>query len=166
MKLARLCACACFIALAASCTPPASGPQDDPNVSREELLRLSGTWQGTWRVVSLKRAGVEQISPHDEPKFVTYAPDRKVTIKWQGVTAKAEIVRLDPSKQPKEIDYLGGVGCGPYEGKLDKSIYKLEGDTYTECSAEPGEPRPTEFKSTKENGWYLSVYKLVGKVDR
>jgi uncharacterized protein (TIGR03067 family) len=163
MKRVGLCTFACAAALLASCLLPAPAPPEDPDVPKEELLRLTATWQSTWKVVSWKEAGVEMVSPEDaQPRLVVFAPD--ATFRWiKGVTGKGLIIRIDPSKEPKEIDRV--FTDGSFGGETLKAIYQLDGDTFTECYPGPGHARPTEFKSTKQNGWYLVVYKRIEKID-
>ena len=78
-----------------------------------------------------------------------------------GVENLGKVARIDPTKNPKEIDYLFNEGSN--KGKTQKGIYKFDGDTYTDCCSEPGGERPTEFKSTKENGWEIMVFKRIKK---
>jgi uncharacterized protein (TIGR03067 family) len=99
-----------------------------------------------------------------------------ITFKANGsyayqVGARGKIEAVDPTKKPKEIDYVQIDGDGDVvtgdDGKpaVEKAIYKLEGDTFTDCFGAAGEKeRPKEFKSAKENGWTL-VYKRVKKID-
>lgn len=166
MKPVSLYALACTAVLTASCAKnPAPAPPDNPDVSRAELLCLSGGWQSTWQVVSWKQAGAEVISPAGPRHWLVFAPDG--TFKWlrdQTLVARGRAVRLDPSKHPKEIDCA--FTSGPNAGESDRAIYRLDGDTLTECSAPAKRPRPTAFESTRENGWSLTVYKRVEKLDR
>lgn len=164
MKPVRRCAFACVVALTASCAPTPVSPEA-PDASKAELLRLGGGWQSTWQVVSWKQAGVEVISPSGPEHLLVFAPDG--TFKWlrdKELVAKGKAVRLDPSKQPKEIDCAFTYGANA--GESDRAIYQLDGDALTECSAPAGRPRPTEFKSTKENGWSLTTYKRIERLDR
>ena len=51
-------------------------------------------------------------------------------------------IRLDPTQTPKHLDV---------EVPLDRvllGIYQINGDTLTYCFAQPGQPRPTEFKGS------------------
>ena len=53
--------------------------------------------------------------------------------------------KLDPTKNPKEIDATDTEG--PFKGKTTQGIYKLDGDMFTVCFAPPGKDRPKEFTS-------------------
>ena len=79
------------------------------------------------------------------------------------VLTLASCLRVPDSDAPKEIDYL--FNAGPQKGKTQKGLYKFEGDTFIDCCTEPGQERPTEFKSTKENGYEIMTAKRVKKVD-
>jgi uncharacterized protein (TIGR03067 family) len=64
---------------------------------------------------------------------------------------------VDPTKQPKTIDYE--ILEGSAKGKFQHGIYELFGDRARFCMSEPDKPRPTEFKSTPGSGWTLSEWK-------
>jgi uncharacterized protein (TIGR03067 family) len=52
---------------------------------------------------------------------------------------------IDPSKNPKTIDYDMTEGFS--KGKKQLGIYELNGDTFKACFNSPGAERPTEFKA-------------------
>jgi uncharacterized protein (TIGR03067 family) len=138
--------------------PPA--PKVD---AKTELARLAGTWE----VTSYMQAGEEQAK--GRKRVIVFKADGSYA--WES-GAKGKVAAIDPAKKPKEIDYVQVDADGdPITGAddkplIEKGIYKLDGDTFTDCFTAAGEKeRPTEFKSTKENGWILVVYKRVKKID-
>lgn len=158
MKPARLFGAAVIAALSVCgfATPaPVPAAKDD---SDSELAKLAGTW----KVVSWKRAGVEQVTEDTPDQLIEFKKDGK--FEWiENASGKGKIARIDPTKKPKEIDYT--FAGGDLDGKTQKALYKLDGDTFSDCFGEPGTDRPTEFKSTKENGYSIVVYKRVKRKD-
>jgi uncharacterized protein (TIGR03067 family) len=141
-------------------TAPVPVQKDD---AKKDLALLTGTWE----VTSYMQDGEEQIGERRK-LVITFKADGSYEFD-NGV--KGKIVSIDPAKKPKEVDYVqfdsDGDPIPDKDGKpqLERAIYKLEGDTFTDCFNVAGEKRPTEFKSTKENGSTLITYKRVKKVD-
>jgi uncharacterized protein (TIGR03067 family) len=113
-------------------------------------------FEGTWQVQSMTYNG--ESLPDKElanlklviegKSFKSYKGDKLIT---QGTFA------TDAAKKPATVDVLG-----ESEGKKYKmlAIFKLEADTLTICSAEPGSTvRPTAFSSKKGSQQELTVYK-------
>lgn len=148
-----------FALLLAGIAAPAPVPaaKETPET---ELARLVGKWTITSRV----QAGEETIKPKEGAVESIVVFNKEGVFGWEGGTEEmGKVARIDPSKNPKEIDYL--FNAGPYKGKTQKGLYKFEGDTFIDCCTTPGEARPTEFKSTKENGYEIMTAKRVKKVD-
>ena len=140
---------------------PASVSADPKDDEKAELARLAGTWKMT----SYQKAGEERIKDQEDAPEIIITFKKDGSFDWANeVGSPGKIMRIDPSKKVKEIDYL--FTAGENEGKVEKGIYKLERDTFTDCFNVPGgQERPSEFKSTKENGYSLAVYKRVKKID-
>lgn len=100
-----------------------------------ELKKLAGTWN----VVSMERAG--QKAPEEQLKAI----DLRIVIQGNKLSAQAgkatseSTFVIDPGKQPRTIDTTDR------NNKLEKGIYRLEGDLLTICTSETGGERPTEF---------------------
>jgi len=100
--------------------------------------------QGEWQVVRIERPG----SPGnpDELERVRYIFNKdRVTLMngeqkvWEGV------FRLEPTREPKAIDFTGT--ADPHKGEKGFGIYRVQGDALTMCV---GKERPPEF-SGKES---------------
>jgi uncharacterized protein (TIGR03067 family) len=160
VKSVCLCTLVCVVALlVAGTAAPAPVPPPPRNTPELELARLSGRWQAVlWQV-----KGTNLFVDDDQyMRVIAFAEDGSFT--WiTGNSSNGKIARLDPTQKLKEIDYT--FTTGGFKGMVQKGIYKLEGDTLTECFSDPGENRPTEFKSTHENRCGLIVYKRIKKDD-
>ena len=149
----------CVVALAlAGAAIPAPVPQPPKATPESELAQLTGRW----KVVSRVSAGEETVVPQPGAREAMLWFTKAGTFGWEpGDDEMGKIIRIDPTKNPKEIDNL--FTASGYKDKVQKGLYKLDGGTFTDCCTKPGEARPTEFKSTKENGYEIMVIKRVKK---
>ena len=118
--------------------------ENDMDVSLEEEI---AKFQGTWKQIGYERDGVRE--PIDDEK------DWDPRSTFHGSTFVVEIAdgsipirgtfKLDPTKDPKAIDYTDTHGADA--GKTFLAIYSLEGDRLIFCAASEGQERPTEFKT-------------------
>lgn len=114
------------------------------DAAKKELKKLEGTWKG----VKAVKEGDEEI-----PK----AGDNDVFIEFKGRTMLLngkellEVTGLDPSTDPKLIDFKALVDQGPLsKGTVFEGIFKLDGDTLTlALSEEGGTNRPAKFEAPK-----------------
>ncbi len=109
--------------------------------SEDETARL----QGQWRQVAYERNG--HADPQDDEvdwaPVCTFIGNRFVVTIADGSTPIAGTFRLDPTRQPKSIDWTDTQGADA--GKTFLAIYTLEGDNFSFCAAMEGRPRPTRF---------------------
>lgn len=113
-----------------------------PAAIRTELARFAGTW----RQVRCEADGIE--SPPEEfgpAPTVTFVDDTFVVRNTDGSIVIEGSFRLDPTCDPKEVDWIDTVGEDA--GKTFLAIYTLEGDTLTFCAADEGLERPREFRT-------------------
>lgn len=110
-------------------------------VSEDDLARL----QGQWRQIGYERDGI--VDPQDDEAdwspLSTFIGNRFVVTIADGSTPIAGTFRLDPTSQPKSIDWTDTHGADA--GKTFLAIYTLEGDDFRFCAAMEGRPRPTRF---------------------
>jgi uncharacterized protein (TIGR03067 family) len=76
---------------------------------------------------------------------VTFTGDEFVVTLADGTVPIRGTYELDPSREPKTIDWHDAIGDDA--GKTLLAIYALEGDRFVFCAAYPGLPRPTEFRT-------------------
>ena len=102
---------------------------------RFRLLKRRGSGLG------LRRASrVDQAEPR-----VTFTGDTFVVTLADGSIPIRGTYKLDPTRQPKTVDWADAIGEDA--GKTLLAIYSLEGDRLVFCAAYPGQERPTEFRT-------------------
>lgn len=125
----------------------AAGADDKPaKVDPKKLV-------GEWKITDGWKAG-EKASGDALKAPIIVAKDT-VTIKGEKAEETFEFTyKVNADKG--EID-LEITKPEPLKGAKTAGILKLDGDKFTLCYHPMGEKRPTEFKSTKENGFYMFV---------
>jgi uncharacterized protein (TIGR03067 family) len=112
--------------------------------------------QGTWTMVSGERDG--QAFPSEYLTNSTrVVKGGETTVTVQGQLFMKAKFSLDPSKNPKTIDYA--INGGPYAGLTMFGIYELDGDRVKFCLATPGSKRPAGFATKPDDGQTMTVWK-------
>lgn len=101
--------------------------------------------QGRWNATSTFDAdGAVKTMAEDDPKHFTLSFEAgKLLTQFKKGTVE-RTYRLDPGKNPKQIDVVRRRGDRVF---LFKGIYALEGDRLKVCLAGAGRERPKEFKA-------------------
>jgi uncharacterized protein (TIGR03067 family) len=121
--------------------------------ARQEDVKQLG---GSWSMIRGERDGTA-LTKFFIKRFSREVAGNVTIIKMgERLWFKAKFT-LDPTKNPKTIDYE--ILEGSDKGKLQHGIYELDGDRARFCMAEPDQPRPTDFKSTPGSHWTLSEWK-------
>lgn len=125
----------------------------DDDATKKEKAMLRGTWQAIamdyWMEEKVPEEGIRKLS-----MVIT---DTKATIK-DGPEERPGDYTIDSTKKEIDIAFTGG----RHKGKTMKALYKLDGDTLSLCSGDqPGDPRPREFKVSKETRTLIITLKRV-----
>jgi len=118
----------------------------DAKSRSDAIAKEMENFQGTWRQIAHERDGV--AAPPDERGWeprVTFTGDTFVVTLADGSTAIKGTFKLDPTREPKAVDWTDTVG--PDAGKTFLAIYSLEGDRLVFCAADEGQERPTAFRA-------------------
>ncbi len=116
----------------------------------KELARL----RGTWRVVSLVRDGVESTAA--ELKQWPLLTIKGSDFYWgeTGQGPSGTIISIDPTKNPKTIEYNSG-------GAIYLGIFEIDGDTFKDCLITGYKDLPKEFTAKQGSGHQLMIHKRV-----
>jgi uncharacterized protein (TIGR03067 family) len=135
----------------------AAAPRDDQSKdSKEEILKL----QGTWKFISWETEGQDAPREAVEASVLIFDGEKYLQKIGDDIVERGT-QKLDPTQSPKTVDYQ--ITEGEEQGKTQLGIYKLEGDRLTICVARPGDKqRPKEFATKKGSGTTLVVLKREG----
>jgi uncharacterized protein (TIGR03067 family) len=118
----------------------------DAKSRSDAIAKEMEKFQGTWRQIAHARDGV--ADPPDEQGWeprVTFIGDTFAVTLADGSTALKGTFKLDPTWEPKAVDWTDTFGTDA--GKTFLAIYSLEGDRLVFCAADEGQERPTEFRA-------------------
>jgi uncharacterized protein (TIGR03067 family) len=136
------------LALCAGPLTAAPGPKDE----KDEVKKF----EGEWTFVSWEHSG--QTLPKEVLDITKWSVKGDKYSFEMGEQQEEGTIKIDASKKPATLDF--DITSGNDKGKKQVGIYKIDGDTMTICLARPGEEkRPSEFKSTEEDGHILVTIK-------
>ncbi|HEY7315438.1 MAG TPA: TIGR03067 domain-containing protein [Gemmataceae bacterium] len=141
-----------LLILLGGCFASLVGAEPERDAPAADLKKL----QGTWVMAELEING-QQISEEKLKDTTLVIKDDQYITKIKDKTHETTF-KLDPSKDPKEIDMFFPDGANA--PKVGKGIYRLDGDTFKLCRAQaPGEDRPRDFVTTADSGRFVVVWK-------
>jgi uncharacterized protein (TIGR03067 family) len=117
------------------------------NLDEADLVKFQGTWSlllRHWKGHEIDNGPATLMVKGDACTVVYEKGTRKAT--WR--------IKLDATKQPKQIDFLGG-------GEKVPGIYKLDGTTLLICQGQSGKDRPSTFDTEAESDDSLFVFRRL-----
>jgi uncharacterized protein (TIGR03067 family) len=112
------------------------------DAARQELEKQ----QGIWVAVSFRHDG--QDTPVEIVRTISRTVENDhVVWKRNGKSFAGTALVLNPGPSPKEIDVIPD--GGRWAGQHVLGIYRIRNEELTICMADPGQPRPREFKAEK-----------------
>ncbi len=137
-------------------SPFAAGVGGDD--AEKDLQKL----QGTWVMVSGERDG-KKVADEDVSKSkITYEGNtiRLFTPHQSGETIVAEIVKVDPTKSPKQMHFIRK--NGPNAGTTVIGIYEFDGNDQYKFAFDPtGVVTLKEFATKEGTGHFRHTWKRV-----
>jgi uncharacterized protein (TIGR03067 family) len=135
---------------------PADLPKEPPGEAKRELKAL----EGKWRAVKFIHSDRETVPGTDDDPFVITVTGGKID--FAGV-ATAAVADLDPTTDPKCLDFKAGMGSGVLKaGAVYESVYKRDGDTLTWAFYHGrGKSRPTSLDKPTDPALMVMVLTRV-----
>lgn len=127
-----------------------------PKGADKELKALEGEWE----VIQIESGG-NRIEPGADNRIVLTIKGKKISF---GNIQDAEITALDPSTNPKLIDFKSQPKNAKREPVSNEAVYKIDGDKL-QIATYQGEDkqRPTNFDAPKDTATVLWTLKRVKK---
>jgi uncharacterized protein (TIGR03067 family) len=123
--------------------------------SKEDAVKADlARFQGTWTVASMEMNG-KSMPPEARQKIKLTLNGENFVFK-NGDHSEPGLYKLDPAKKPKELNIV--ITEGEDKGKIYLVIYKIEGDTMTQCMELENKNRPREFTGKAGSGCALEVW--------
>ncbi len=131
----------------------ASGQNTDAELQR---------FQGTWVLISAEMNGKKVNDTHVKQSRITFVGDKVEVITPHQHKEKiiASVVKLDPTKNPKEMHWVRSTG--PNAGNTTIAIYEFEGtDQYKICFDPASSGVPKTFGTKEGTGHIWHTWKRV-----
>jgi uncharacterized protein (TIGR03067 family) len=123
---------------------------------KAEVKNPADELQGGWSMVLLFVSGEE--TPLEQAKSGELDVEDNVYRSKLGATVETSTLKIDATKNPKEIDFTYTSGFS--KGKTVKGIYKIDGDDLTICRGlGPETNRPDEFAAPTDSSLLLVTWK-------
>jgi uncharacterized protein (TIGR03067 family) len=139
----------------AAAFPSGLAEEDAKESPREAARKDLEKLQGTWNLVSMEVEG-HAVPPEDFRGWNAVYEGDTLTLRVGNEVRRRGIETLDAARNPKAINTWDL--DGPYEDLTVPGIYALDGDSLKLCFARPGQPRPTEFTTTRGTAFLYVVY--------
>jgi uncharacterized protein (TIGR03067 family) len=127
----------------------------------EQAKKDLDAMQGTWDLQALEINGKEILPQQlDQTVLVVKGSAYKTKIKDKDLFGFH--LKLDPSKNPKELDMIQKQPDG--SEKVIKGIYTFEDGLFKMCRGlDATQERPTQFATWPDTGYFVVTWKKQGK---
>jgi len=131
-------------------------------IGGEEAKKELQKFQGTWVMVSGELDGKKAADEHAKQSKIVYEGNKiQIVVPNQtGETITADIVKINPTKNPKEMHFVRR--NGPNAGKTLIGIYEFEKDDQYKFAFDPaGAVTLKEFVTKEGTGHVRNTWKRV-----
>jgi uncharacterized protein (TIGR03067 family) len=132
------------------------------DVGGEDAKKELQKFQGTWVMVSGEMDGKKPADEHVKQGKIVFEGNKMhiVVPNQTAETIVADIVKIDPTKDPKEMHFIRKTG--PNAGKTLIGIYEFEGDGQYRFAFDPaGNVTLKEFVTKEGTGHVRNTWKRV-----
>lgn len=132
------------------------------DIGGEDAKKELEKFQGTWVMVSGEMDGKKAADEHVKQSKISYEGNKiEIVVPNQtGETIIADIVKIDPTKTPKEMHFVRK--NGPNAGKTLIGIYEFDGDGQYRFAFDPsGNVTLKEFVTKEGTGHVRNMWKRV-----
>jgi len=151
-----------IISIAAALLLGSIGPSFTAGGGGEDAQKELQKLQGTWVMVSGELSGKNAADEHVSRSKIIYEGNKlQLVVPNQTTeTIVAEVVKIDPTKNPKEMHFIRK--NGPNAGKTLIGIYEFEGDDQYKFAFDPaGAATLKEFATKEGTGHIRNTWKRV-----
>jgi uncharacterized protein (TIGR03067 family) len=121
--------------------------------AKKDLERM----QGTWEMHALEINGKE-VPPQQRDGTILIVKGSEYRTKIKNKDLPGFQLKLDPSKNPKELDMIQKQADG--SEKVIKGIYTFENDHFKMCRGlDASHERPTQFATWPDTGYFVVTWK-------
>ena len=121
--------------------------------AKKDLEKMQGTWTMQALEINGKDVPLQQLQ---DTVLIVKADEYRTKIKDKELFGFR--IKLDPSKDPKEIDMIKKEPDG--SEKTYKGIYVFENDVFKMCRAATSEQnRPNQFATWPDTGFFVVTWK-------
>ena len=124
---------------------------DEPANAKDDGKKMGGSWKPV-----VAELGGKPFPDEVLKTMQLVLTDGKYIVTVGGQPDKGT-VKLNPAKNPREMDIVGT--DGPNQGKKFPAIYELTDTTLRICYDLSGKARPKEFKTMPDTQLFLVEYK-------
>jgi uncharacterized protein (TIGR03067 family) len=120
---------------------------------KKDLERMQGTWEMHALEINGKEVPAKQF---DGTLLIVKGSEYKTKVKGKEIAGFQ--LKLDPSKNPKELDMIQKQPDGTE--KVIKGIYTFENNHFKMCRGlDASQERPTQFATWPDTGYFVVTWK-------
>jgi len=135
---------------------PDSATASDVGAETPEMSGDLAALQGEWTMLRGRMDG-QDLDRRFAATGSRVVEGSRVTVTFGGTTFLSARFTIDPSTEPKSMDFA--IVAGPQAGATMAGIYRIDGEILHVCYGSQGNTRPTEFAAEPGDGQTYGVWR-------